>query len=289
MREGLRRARTGRGDSAERLSRESPERRLPSLLCRRLPVGRALRQSQSTCGLETRDTAGLEACATSRFTRDFLDLIRLTFQQRQLLLQALDLPPHRLIEKTAESASSAGAARSRDCGHEKLLGFTCESRHFCPACHRRRVRQTGGWIAASVCHNVPHRQFAFIFPKILRGECDRRTRRGKGRAASRRIHRMQTAQKRPAQVTPRTPAASRGRLQGRASRGGCRFPPRAGRRAGASAPFPCRAKALARRRQSAAINSCRPTFSDKGSASRAKASAPGQSFRSSASAARLPV
>jgi hypothetical protein len=22
-----------------------------------------------------------------------------------------------------------------DCGHEKLLAFTCKSRHFCPACH----------------------------------------------------------------------------------------------------------------------------------------------------------
>ena len=56
-----------------------------------------------------------------------------------------------------------------DCGHEKLLAFTCKSRHFCPACHQRRVRQTGGWIAASVCHDVPHRQFVFTFPKMLRG------------------------------------------------------------------------------------------------------------------------
>ncbi len=56
-----------------------------------------------------------------------------------------------------------------DCGHEKLLAFTCKSRHFCPACHQRRTRQTGGWIAASVCHEVPHRQFVFTFPKMLRG------------------------------------------------------------------------------------------------------------------------
>jgi hypothetical protein len=56
-----------------------------------------------------------------------------------------------------------------DCGHEKLLAFTCKARHFCPACHQRRVRQTGQWIAASVCHDVPHRQFVFTFPKMLRG------------------------------------------------------------------------------------------------------------------------
>jgi hypothetical protein len=54
-----------------------------------------------------------------------------------------------------------------DCGHEKLLAFTCKSRHFCPACHQRRVRQTAAWIAASVCHETPHRQFTF--PKMLRG------------------------------------------------------------------------------------------------------------------------
>ena len=56
-----------------------------------------------------------------------------------------------------------------ECGHEKLLAFTCEARHFCPACHQRRVRHTGQWIAASVCHDVPHRQFVFTFPKMLRG------------------------------------------------------------------------------------------------------------------------
>ena len=56
-----------------------------------------------------------------------------------------------------------------ECGAEKLLAFTCKSRHFCPACHQRRVRQTGAWIADSVCHDVPHRQFVFTFPKMLRG------------------------------------------------------------------------------------------------------------------------
>jgi hypothetical protein len=56
-----------------------------------------------------------------------------------------------------------------DCGHEKLLAFTCKSRHFCPACHQRRVRHTSAWIADSVCHAVPHRQFVFTFPKMLRG------------------------------------------------------------------------------------------------------------------------
>ena len=56
-----------------------------------------------------------------------------------------------------------------DCGHERLLAFTCKGRHLCPACHQRRVRQTADWIATDVCHEVPHRQFVFTIPKILRG------------------------------------------------------------------------------------------------------------------------
>ena len=56
-----------------------------------------------------------------------------------------------------------------DCGHERLLAFTCKKRHFCPACHQRRVRGTRQWIASSVCHAVPHRQIVFTMPKVLRG------------------------------------------------------------------------------------------------------------------------
>jgi hypothetical protein len=56
-----------------------------------------------------------------------------------------------------------------DCGHEKLLAFTCKGRHLCPACHQRRVRSTSSWIAACVCHDVPHRQFVFTIPRVLRG------------------------------------------------------------------------------------------------------------------------
>ena len=54
------------------------------------------------------------------------------------------------------------------CGHQHLLAFTCKSRHFCPACHQRRTLQTGAWIATSVCQPVPHRQFVFTIPKMLR-------------------------------------------------------------------------------------------------------------------------
>ena len=56
-----------------------------------------------------------------------------------------------------------------DCGHEKLLAFTCKTRHFCPSCHQQRVRRVGDWIAYTVCDNLPHRQFVFTMPRPLRG------------------------------------------------------------------------------------------------------------------------
>ena len=55
-----------------------------------------------------------------------------------------------------------------DCGHEKLLAFTCKTRGYCPCCHQRKVIQTADWIASSVCFNVPHRQIVFTIPKVLR-------------------------------------------------------------------------------------------------------------------------
>jgi hypothetical protein len=37
------------------------------------------------------------------------------------------------------------------------------------SCHQRRVRQTGHWIAHTLCNDVPHRQFVFTMPRPLRG------------------------------------------------------------------------------------------------------------------------
>ena len=56
-----------------------------------------------------------------------------------------------------------------DCGHEKLVAFTCKCRNFCPSCHQRRALSTGDWIAHHVCREVPHRQFVFTMPRMLRG------------------------------------------------------------------------------------------------------------------------
>jgi uncharacterized Zn finger protein (UPF0148 family) len=71
--------------------------------------------------------------------------------------------------RCGDLASGFTRLQCPNCGHERLLAFTCKGRHFCPSCHQRRVRSTSDWIATAVCHEVPHRQFVFTIPKILRG------------------------------------------------------------------------------------------------------------------------
>jgi ribosomal protein S27E len=64
-----------------------------------------------------------------------------------------------------------GFARVRcpDCHHEYLLAFSCRGRWFCPSCHAKKVVQFGGHLQANVLYPVPHRQYVFSMPKILRG------------------------------------------------------------------------------------------------------------------------
>lgn len=63
-----------------------------------------------------------------------------------------------------------GFARIRcmDCGHEYLLAFSCKRRHFCPSCHERRVLEFGEFLVKDVLLDVPHRQWVFSVPKLLR-------------------------------------------------------------------------------------------------------------------------
>ena len=55
-----------------------------------------------------------------------------------------------------------------DCGHEKLIAFTCKTRGFCPSCHQRRALETADWIARDITFDVPHRMYVFTVPKVLR-------------------------------------------------------------------------------------------------------------------------
>lgn len=77
----------------------------------------------------------------------------------------------RVVEKFLGCGDlTRGFARVRcdTCRHEYLLAFSCKGRYFCPSCHQKRVLQFGAWVADEVLAPVPHRQYVFTVPKMLR-------------------------------------------------------------------------------------------------------------------------
>jgi hypothetical protein len=54
------------------------------------------------------------------------------------------------------------------CCHEYLLSFSCKGRWFCPSCHAKKVVQFGELLRSNILSPVPHRQYVFTLPKILR-------------------------------------------------------------------------------------------------------------------------
>jgi len=63
-----------------------------------------------------------------------------------------------------------GFARVRcpACHHEYLLAFSCRGRWFCPSCHAKKVAQFGELLRENILYPLPHRQYVFSIPIILR-------------------------------------------------------------------------------------------------------------------------
>jgi len=55
-----------------------------------------------------------------------------------------------------------------NCRHGFILAFSCKARYFCPSCHQKRVLAYGEWVEANVLAPVPHRQYVFTIPRLLR-------------------------------------------------------------------------------------------------------------------------
>ena len=49
--------------------------------------------------------------------------------------------------------------RCGECGHDKLLAFSCKRRGFCPSCGARRMSQTAAHLVDHVIPHVPVRQW----------------------------------------------------------------------------------------------------------------------------------
>jgi hypothetical protein len=58
--------------------------------------------------------------------------------------------------------------RCGDCGHDKLLAFSCKRRGFCPSCGARRMSQTAAHLVEHVIPHVPVRQWVLSLPIPLR-------------------------------------------------------------------------------------------------------------------------
>jgi hypothetical protein len=58
--------------------------------------------------------------------------------------------------------------RCGDCGHDKLVAFSCKRRGFCPTCGARRMAQTAAHLVDHVIPHVPVRQWVLSLPIPLR-------------------------------------------------------------------------------------------------------------------------
>ena len=55
-----------------------------------------------------------------------------------------------------------------DCGHDKLVAFSCKRRGFCPSCGARRMAQTAAHLVDHVIPHMPVRQWVLSLPIPLR-------------------------------------------------------------------------------------------------------------------------
>ncbi|MBC7941221.1 MAG: transposase zinc-binding domain-containing protein [Chitinophagaceae bacterium] len=58
--------------------------------------------------------------------------------------------------------------RCGDCGHDKLVAFSCKRRGFCPSCGVRRMAQTAAHLIDHVIPHLPVRQWVLSLPVPLR-------------------------------------------------------------------------------------------------------------------------
>jgi len=87
------------------------------------------------------------------------------------------LVEERVIERFLECGDPhCGFARiyCPSCRHGYLLAFSCKARYFCPSCHQKRVLAYGDWVEQNVLARVPHRQYVFTMPRLLRPVFSRR-------------------------------------------------------------------------------------------------------------------
>jgi len=88
--------------------------------------------------------------------------------------QAYASPPQVILDRLEQFTGCAdwskGVARIRceDCGHSYFRPFSCKVFHLCPSCDQKRTLLYAEYLAEDLLLDIPHRQFVFTIPKILR-------------------------------------------------------------------------------------------------------------------------
>jgi hypothetical protein len=59
-------------------------------------------------------------------------------------------------------------ARCEDCGHERIIPFSCKGRGICPSCNTRRMAELAAHLTDHVLPHLPVRQWVLSLPKRLR-------------------------------------------------------------------------------------------------------------------------
>ena len=88
--------------------------------------------------------------------------------------QAYASPSQTILDRLEHFTSCAdwtkGVARilCQDCGYSYFRPFSCKVFHLCPSCDQKRTLLYAEYLAEDLLLDLPHRQFVFTIPKILR-------------------------------------------------------------------------------------------------------------------------
>jgi hypothetical protein len=91
---------------------------------------------------------------------------------------ARDRPVPRFVEQELRAFLRCGVLahgflrlHCDDCGHDRLVAFSCKRRGFCPSCRGRRMADTAAHLVDRVLPEVPIRQWVLTLPYPLRYRC----------------------------------------------------------------------------------------------------------------------
>jgi len=88
--------------------------------------------------------------------------------------QAYANPPQVIVDRLEQFCCCAdwakGVARIHcpDCGHSYFRPFSCKVFHLCPSCDQKRTLLYAEYLAEDLLLDLPHRQFVFTIPKLMR-------------------------------------------------------------------------------------------------------------------------